>query len=118
MTLTRSSIAPGPASRTYYDVPPALRNLPDLNLPAKFRAELSQAFSTVLHLKPHAVVLSHIEQRSLTDYLDHDNYALSQSHYSGIQSPVIDMLSTIADVTASQRLYASNQLPQPLPIDE
>jgi len=76
------------------------------------RAELSQAFSIVFHLKPHAVVLSHIEQRPLTDYLDHEAYALSQSFYPGTRSPVVDMLHTIADVVANRRMYEQNQMPQ------
>ncbi len=117
ITLTRPGIAPGPASQVYYGVPPTLRTTPELNVPPKLRAELSQAFSIVFHLKPHAVVLSHIEQRPLADYLDHETYALLQSFYSGGRSPVIDMLHTMAYVVANRWLYEQNQQPQPLTKD-
>ncbi len=103
---------PGPASRTYYEVPPILRSLPDLNVPGKFRAELSLAFSRVYHLKPHALVLSYIEHESILAYIDHETYALSSAFYSLPMSPAIALLYAKADVVASRRLFTNNPLPQ------
>lgn len=113
ITLSGSTVVPGPASRTYYEVPPYLRTTPELNLPWKFRAELSMAFSTAYHLKPHALILSFLEGRPLVDYVDHHAYALSQSFYQHPRTPVIDVMYTKADVVACRRLYQRNQRPLP-----
>lgn len=115
ITLTRASIAPGPASCTYYYVPPALRTTPELNVPAQFRSELSLAFSTAYHLKPHAVILAHIDQKPLVSYIDYETYALSLSFYQHPKSPAIDLLYSMADVVACRRLFNNNQLPQQQP---
>lgn len=114
ITLSGSTVLPGPASRTYYEVPPILRSQPDLNIPGEFRSELSSAFSLVYHLKPHAIALSYKEQRSLLDYIDYEAYALSSAHYvlTHPRSPAIDQLYTMADVVANRRLAAKNQMPQ------
>ncbi len=106
-------MCPGPASKTYYDVPPALRNLPDLNVPGKFRAELSAAYSLVYHLKPHAIILSYLEDKPLPSYIDYEGYAKSAAFYDLPKSPAIDMLYTRADVVACRRLFTKGQLPQP-----
>jgi len=113
VTLAGSSVAPGPASATYYEVPPILQDRPGLNLPAKFRSELSLAFSKAYHFKPHALILSYLEGKCLSEYDDHDAYALSEAFYQYPRSPVIDALNTRADVVASRRLFNRNQLPQP-----
>ncbi len=113
ITLSGSTVVPGPASRTYYEVPPYLRTSPELNLPGKFRAELSKAFSVAYHLKTHALILSYLEGRPLIDYVDHQSYALSQSFYQHPKSPVMDVMYTKADVVACRRLYQQNQRPLP-----
>ncbi len=113
ITLAGSTVCPGPASVTYYEVPPALWSLPGLNFPGKFRAELSRAYSIAYHLKPHALILSYLEQKPIPSYIDHETYALNNSFYVHPKSPAIDMLYTRADVVACRRLFTRNQLPQP-----
>ncbi len=112
ITLAGHRSTPGPASRTYYDVPPYPRQLPDLNYPAHFRAELSLAFSKAYHLKPHAIILSHLENRPIAYYFDAEAYALSSSYYTAPRSPGSDALNTKADIVACRRLFLQNQLPR------
>lgn len=103
---------PGPAIRTYYEVPPVLRSNPDLNFPAHFRAELSKAYSTAYHLKPHAITLSYLEDKPIEHYIDYEVYALSNAYYQHPRSAAIDMFYTRADVVASRRLTLNSQLPR------
>jgi len=115
MTMAGSTVCPGPALHTYYEVPPALRTTPELNVPAKLRAELSLAYSRTYHLKPHAIVLSYLEQRPLIDYIDRHAYALSACFYEAPRSPASDILNTKADIVACRRLHDRQQRPEPMP---
>ncbi len=117
MTLAGSTVCPGPATHTYYEVPPALRTCPELNVPAKFRAELSLAYSRTYHLLPHAIVLSYLEQKPLIEYIDRHAYAMSSAFYESPRSPASDILNTKADIVACRRLFAQSQLPQVRPKD-
>ncbi len=96
-------------------MPPILRTSPELNVPAEFRSELSLAFSVAYHLKPHAVIFAHIDQKPLASYIDYETYALSLSFYQHPKSPAIDLLYSMADVVASRRLFTNHQLPQNQP---
>jgi hypothetical protein len=115
MTLAGSTVLPGPASHTYYEVPPVLRTSAELNVPGKLRAELSLAYSRTYHLKPHAIVLSYLERRPLLDYIDRHAYAMSACFYQAPRSPASDILNTKADVVACRRLFARCQLPESMP---
>ncbi len=107
------SPTPGPATVSYYEVPRELRHLPNLNFPGKFRFELSQAFSRVYHLLPHAIIISYLEGRPIGSYFDEEAYALSRSFYDDPHSPGSDALNTKAAILACRHLYALNQLPRP-----
>jgi len=109
--MSGSVVLPGPATHTYYEVPPILRSLPGLNVPGKFRAELSMAFSKVYHLKPHALVLSYLEGRPLVDYFDEEAYALSHSYYQDPLTPSLDSLKTREAVKTCRRLFDKGQQP-------
>jgi hypothetical protein len=111
MTMRGSTVCPGPASRTYYEVPPVLRTTAELNVPGELRAELSLAYSRTYHLKPHAIVLSYLEQRPLLDYIDRYAYALSACFYQAPRSPASDILNTKADIVACRRLFTRCQMP-------
>lgn len=110
--MSGSTVCPGPASHTFYEVPPSLRTRLELNVPGRFRAELSLAYSRTYHLKAHAIVLSYLEQRPLFDYIDRHAYALSQAFYETPRSAASDILNTKADIAACRRLHARDQLPR------
>ncbi len=113
ITLASVPSMPGPASRTYYQVPVSHRHLPDLNYPASFRSELSLAFSRAYLLQPHAIVLSYLENRPLAQYVDPHAYALADLCYTRPMSPATDMLATKERVAECRRLFRQNQLPTP-----
>lgn len=101
-----SSTSPsGPASVTFYHVPVSKRHLPDLNYPARFRSELSMAFSRAYLLKPHAVVLSYLENRPLASYVDRAEYDLADLYYTHPQSPATDMANTLTKVAECHRMF-------------
>ncbi len=112
MAQLRVDVPPGPATRTYYEVPPEYQTSPELRLPGKFRAELSLAFSKAYHLMPHALVLSYIENRPVGLYCDQEAYALSGSFYDDPLTPGYDTCQTRSSVNASRQLFIQNQLPK------
>jgi hypothetical protein len=111
ITLSGSPRQPGPASISYFEVPVSLRNTPGLNYPAKFRSELSLAFSRAYMLKPHAIMHSYLTQRPLCDFIDEDAYAYAHSLYSDPLTPVLDLLDTEEAVLQCRDLFRLNQLP-------
>ncbi len=104
MTLAGLPHRSGPASVMFYGVPQSYHHLPGLNLPPEFRAELSKAFSTVYHLKPHALVLSYLEQKPLYSYVDELAYALSDSYYTHPDTPRTDAIRTKKLVVGCRQL--------------
>ncbi len=83
---------PGPASVSYFKVRPSDRGLdPMLDYPAEFRNELSLAHSDLFFLKPHALVLSVIEDRDVLDYFDPQKYLQACQTYPNNTCPLADL---------------------------
>jgi hypothetical protein len=87
----RSERLTGPASRKFYDhgmfIPdPKMRCLPGL------RAKLSQAVSHLFFLQPHALIISQIENRPLSDYYSHQAYQNARFLYFGGSNPGRDLM--------------------------
>ena len=99
----------GPASRVFYQVPDYLLLVDqDMDYPPQFRRELSRAFSLFYHLRPHAIVLSQVEQRPLSHYVDMDTYNRAALLYTDGSSPVLDQQRSVYAVTRGWRLSLRN----------
>jgi hypothetical protein len=62
----------------YYEIPSEIRSLhPEVKHCPEIRAELSLEYSRAFLLKPHALLLSHQEQKPLEEYFDPE--AISQA---------------------------------------
>ncbi len=97
---------PGPASKTLYSLPPHLvSKYPEINHPAELRAELSLAYSRVHFLKPHAIVMSHLEDKPLSDYADGEAVNAASLLYTYPRSPIKDLLKTQAEVVSIWKQY-------------
>jgi hypothetical protein len=83
---------PGPASATFFEVKPSDRGLdPSLDYPASFRNELSLAHSELFFFKPHALVLSIIEDRDILEYFDPRLYQKACERYPNNTCPLEDL---------------------------
>ncbi len=87
----RTTRAPGPASRTLYDVGFVLPD-PEMICQDGLRLKISQAVSHLFFLKPHALILSHIESRPLSDYFSRTAYDRAQLLYFGGSSPGVNLV--------------------------
>jgi hypothetical protein len=105
-------VPPGPATKSYYEVPPVHQTTPELRIPGKFRSELSLAFSKAYHLLPHALILSYLEGKPVGLYFDQEAYTLSGSFYDDNCTPGHDACQTRASINASRKLFHLNQLPK------
>ena len=95
----------GPASQIYYRVTDSvLRTDQHMDFPASFRRELSAAFSAFYFLHPHAIVLSQIENRPLSDYLDMQAYDRASLLYGQVGSAVQDQQRSLQSVSRGWRL--------------
>jgi len=84
--------SPGPASRTLFDVRPSEQGLDSrLDYPSSFRNELSLAHSDLFFLKPHALVLSTIEDVDVLEYFDPDKYQRACNMYPNNTCPLDDL---------------------------
>jgi hypothetical protein len=82
----------GPASETYFSV--SVDDLgidPALDYPKTFRNELSLAHSELFFLKPHALVLSCIEDRDVLEYFDPVKYQTACLTYPNNTCPLADL---------------------------
>ena len=83
---------PGPASATFFKVSPNDQGLdPVLDYPSTLRNELSLAHSDLFFFKPHALVLSAIEDRDILDYFDPVKYQLACQMYPNNTCPLDDL---------------------------
>jgi hypothetical protein len=80
----------GPASLVYYDADIALPD-PDMICEPGLRLKISRAVSHLYFLHPHALILSHIESRPLSDYYSSRSYNQAQLLYFGGSSPGRDL---------------------------
>ncbi len=112
------TIPPGPATKSYYEVPPEYQTIPELRIPGKFRAELSMAFSKAYHLLPHALILSYLEGKPVGFYFDQEAYALSGSFYDANSTPGQDACLTRSSIIANRQLFSLNQLPKEVDPEE
>ncbi len=82
----------GPASQTFFDVSFWDIGLdPALDYPKSFRNEISLAHSDLFFLKPHALVLSVIEDRDPLDYFDLSKYQQACQTYPNNTCPLDDL---------------------------
>ncbi len=84
--------APGPASITFFRVEQSDQGLdPVLDYPSSLRNELSLAHSELFFFKPHALVLSLIEDRDILDYFDPVKYQRACQIYPNNTCPLDDL---------------------------
>ncbi len=88
----RTTRTPGPASRTLYDLGIVLPD-PEMVCRDGLRLEISQAVSHLFFLKPHALILSHIESRPLSDYFSREAYDRANMLYISGSSPGLDLVN-------------------------
>ncbi len=82
----------GPASRTVFDVKPSEQGLdPRLDYPASFRNELSLAHSELFFLKPHALLMSAVEDVDVLEYFDIVKYRRACEVYPNNTCPLDDL---------------------------
>jgi hypothetical protein len=62
-----------------------------MDFPTEFRAELSQAFSSLYFLGPHALIHSVIEGRPLDHYFSQAAYQEASQLYFGADTPQKDL---------------------------
>jgi hypothetical protein len=93
----RTSRKPGPASRTLYETCYPLPD-PEMICRAGLRIEFSRAVSHLYFLKPHALILSHIEAKPLSDYFSREAYDRAQLLYFGGSSPGQDLANCMSIV--------------------
>ncbi len=98
----RSTRAPGPASRTLYDVGIIL-NDPEMVCRAGLRNELSRALSHLYFLHPHALILSQIQSRPLSDYFSKTKYDRANLLYFGGSTPGQDLANCHSAVNNLRR---------------
>jgi hypothetical protein len=80
---------PGPASVTFFEVESAERGLdPMLDYPASLRNELSLAHSDLFFFKPHALILSTIEDTDILEYFDINKYRQACAMYPNNTCPL------------------------------
>jgi hypothetical protein len=110
LTLAGTRPGPGPASKTFYGLPAHLTTLyPDADHPPELRSELSLAYSRVHLLKPHAIILSYLDQKPLKSYLDHDAINNASMLYQNPNTPFTDLQRSEREV-ASIRLRHDQDL--------
>ncbi len=82
----------GPASISYFSVRPSDLGLdPVLDYPASLRNELSLAHSDLFFFKPHALLMSTIEDRDVLDFFDHEKYQQACQMYPNNTCPLDDL---------------------------
>ncbi len=86
----RETRVTGPASVKFYDSGMTLPD-PSMVSPTGLRLALSQAVSHLYFLQPHALILSHIEGRPLSDYHSARSYERATLLYFGGSSPGKDL---------------------------
>ncbi len=95
----RTERTPGPASRVLYDTGVMLTD-PEMICRPGFRLEMSKAVSNLYFLQPHAIVLSQIESRPLTDYYSPQSYEHARYLYFGGSSPGQDLHSCLQAISS------------------
>ena len=84
--------SPGPACVTFFKVDPNDQGLdPVLDYPASLRNELSLAHSDLFFFKPHALILSTIEDRDILEYFNIDKYRQACAMYPNNTCPLDDL---------------------------
>ena len=82
----------GPARETFFSVPVENQGLDQaLDYPKSFRNELSLAHSDLFFLKPHALVLSALEDRDALEYFDPIKYQQACLTYPNNTCPLDDL---------------------------
>ncbi len=93
----------GPASAKYYDDRITLSD-PAMVCPAGLRSRLSQAVSHLYFLRPHALILSQIEGRPLSDYHNRRAYRQASLLYFGGSTPGHDLRECLNDIELQRRI--------------
>ncbi len=102
---------PGPASKTLFDVGQNRGLDPQLDYPSCFRNELSIAHSNLFFLKPHALVLSSIEDKDVLEYFDPIKYLQACEVYPNNTCPLDDLDRCFVSLHVSwARLYRDRGL--------
>ncbi len=91
----------GPASRVFYDYGLDLAD-PNMVCQPGLRLQLSKAVSHLFFLRPHALILSHIESKPLSDYYSSELYDRAQLLYFGGSSPGQDLRRCMRAVSQSR----------------
>ncbi len=87
----------GPATHKFYDHKLTITN-PSMVCERGLRSKLSSAVSYLYFLKPHALILSQIESKPLTDYFDPQAYHQAQLLYFGGSTPGKDLLECLTSI--------------------
>jgi hypothetical protein len=108
--LINAGRRPGPASQTFY---PEVFSSENVESSRAFREELSCAFSTTYLLKPHAIVRSYFDQRSIWDYKDPEINRNLAHLYPADFSPGMDLRKSLYSVYQARLLYQRENSLQP-----
>jgi hypothetical protein len=102
----------GPASVTFFRVAPGTQGLdPVLDYPTSLRNELSLAHSDLFFFKPHALILSTMEDRDILDYFDNAKYQRACQVYPNNTCPLDDLdRCFVADHRSWAQLYRDRGL--------
>ncbi len=101
----------GPASRTFYpDLPPSDRNV---ETSGRFRSELSSAFSHTFLLRPHAIVSSYFDERSIWDYRDQSIIDQFSRLYPSTFTPLMDLRRSTRSVYNARLVYQQTHTLRP-----
>jgi len=82
---------PGPASATYFDINRLHGLDPKLDYPSSFRNELSLAHSDLFFLKPHALIMSSLEDKDPLEYFDPVKFRQAREVYPANTCPLDDL---------------------------
>jgi len=93
----------GPASIKFYDAGMVITD-PSMVCPAGLRLRLSQAVSHLYFLRPHALILSQIEGRPLSDYHNSRAYKQATLLYFGGSTPGQDLRECLQDIEFQRRI--------------
>jgi len=104
--LTGERPKPGPATATYYKFPESFAAAyPDLDVTPRIRSELSEAYSSTYLLKPHAVVLSYLDNEPVDQYTDPNAISDASRLYDLPQTPMSDLTQTKACIDLNWSRY-------------
>jgi hypothetical protein len=82
---------PGPASATFFSIDHLQGLDPKLDYPPSFRNELSLAHSELFFLRPHALVMSSLEDKDALEYFDPKKYQQACDVYPNNACPLDDL---------------------------